>query len=154
MFVFKCKSTSYFCNIFGIKTHVVRELRFATTLLTRFFSSLCHETIMLYKISSGLLLMASWWNDSTSHTSAHPSLLHLFVVFWSNLFCFQLQDVVQTGIEGNEYVTLLSWILNTYPGHELMGSLQLNIDVSKLPPLLSEEMMQKLQDEYLQVWIW
>lgn len=65
-----------------------------------------------------------------------------------------MQDVVQTGIEGNEYVTLLSWILNTYPGHELMGSLQLGIDVSKLPPLLSEETMQKLQDEYLQVTVY
>ena len=63
----------------------------------------------------------------------------------------QLQDVVTNGIEGNEYVTLLSWILNTYPGHELMGSSELNIDVTTLPPLLSKETMQKLQDEYLQV---
>ncbi|XP_073949311.1 exocyst complex component 3-like [Choristoneura fumiferana] len=61
-----------------------------------------------------------------------------------------LQDVVDSGLEGNEYVTLLSWVLNTYPGIELMGSSELNIDVSTLPPLLSEESLQKLQDEYLQ----
>lgn len=48
-------------------------------------------------------------------------------------------------------MTLLSWILNTYSGEELMGSAELNIDVSTLPPLLSNETMQKLQDEYLQV---
>lgn len=63
----------------------------------------------------------------------------------------QLQDIVLSGVEGNEYVTLLSWILNTYPGHELMASEELNIDVTTLPPLLSDEMMNKLQDEYLQV---
>lgn len=62
-----------------------------------------------------------------------------------------MQDVVDSGLEGNEYVTLLSWVLNTYPGTELMGSSELNIDVSTLPPLLSEESLQKLQDEYLQV---
>lgn len=67
------------------------------------------------------------------------------------MLILQLQDVVTNGIEGNEYVTLLSWILNTYPKHELMGSTELNIDVSTLPPLLSKETMQKLQDEYLQV---
>ncbi|KAI8422319.1 hypothetical protein MSG28_006194 [Choristoneura fumiferana] len=39
-----------------------------------------------------------------------------------------LQDVVDSGLEGNEYVTLLSWVLNTYPGIELMGSSELNID--------------------------
>lgn len=59
--------------------------------------------------------------------------------------------MVQSGVEGNEYVTLLSWVLNTYPGHELMGNSELNIDVSTLPQLLSEEIMKKLEDEYLQV---
>lgn len=62
-----------------------------------------------------------------------------------------MQDIVQNGLEGNEYVTLLSWILNTYAGTELMGSPEVAIDVSTLPPLLSDDIMQKLQDEYLQV---
>lgn len=62
-----------------------------------------------------------------------------------------MQDVVQSGLEGNEYVTLLSWILNTYPGVELMNSPEVNIDVSTLPPLLSDEIVQKLEDEYLKV---
>lgn len=64
---------------------------------------------------------------------------------------FQLQDVVLSGLEGNEYVTLLSWVLNTYPGPELMRSPELNIDVATLPPLLSEEVMNKIEEEYLQV---
>ena len=58
---------------------------------------------------------------------------------------------MQSGLEGNEYVTLLSWILNTYPGVELMNSPEVNIDVSTLPPLLSDEIVQKLEDEYLKV---
>ncbi|CAH0406996.1 unnamed protein product [Chilo suppressalis] len=80
----------------------------------------------------------------------HYDIVNKYVNMYHTCLSSSLQDVVQTGIEGNEYVTLLSWILNTYPGDELMGSLQLGIDVSKLPPLLSEEMMQKLQEEYLQ----
>ncbi|CAG9785566.1 unnamed protein product [Diatraea saccharalis] len=80
----------------------------------------------------------------------HYDIVNKYVNMYHTCLSSSLQDVVQNGIEGNEYVTLLSWVLNTYPGDELMGSLQLGIDVSKLPPLLSEEIMQRLQDEYLQ----
>ncbi|CAH2076344.1 unnamed protein product, partial [Iphiclides podalirius] len=80
----------------------------------------------------------------------HYDIVNKYVNMYHTCLSSSLQDLVQNGLEGNEYVTLLSWILNTYPGQELMGSEELNIDVSTLPPLLSEESMQRLQDEYLQ----
>ncbi|KAL4715479.1 hypothetical protein ACJJTC_009105 [Scirpophaga incertulas] len=80
----------------------------------------------------------------------HYDIVNKYVNMYHTCLSTSLHDVVQNGVEGNEYVTLLSWILNTYPGDELMGSLQLGIDVTILPPLLSDEMMQKLENEYLQ----
>ncbi|XP_052756096.1 exocyst complex component 3 [Galleria mellonella] len=80
----------------------------------------------------------------------HYDIVNKYVHMYHTCLSSSLQDIVQNGIEGNEYVTLLSWILNTYPGNELMSSSELNIDVSTLPPLLNDETMQKLQDEYLQ----
>ncbi|XP_050673843.1 exocyst complex component 3 isoform X2 [Leptidea sinapis] len=80
----------------------------------------------------------------------HYDIVNKYVNMYHTCLSSSLQDVVQTGLEGNEYVTLLSWILNTYPGQELMGSPELNIDVSTAPPLLSDEIMNRLQDEYLQ----
>ncbi|XP_073949310.1 exocyst complex component Sec6 [Choristoneura fumiferana] len=80
----------------------------------------------------------------------HYDIVNKYVNMYHTCLSSSLQDVVDSGLEGNEYVTLLSWVLNTYPGIELMGSSELIIDVSTLPPLLSEESLQKLQDEYLQ----
>ncbi|XP_053612364.1 exocyst complex component 3 [Plodia interpunctella] len=80
----------------------------------------------------------------------HYDIVNKYVNMYHTCLSSSLQDVVQSGVEGNEYVTLLSWVLNTYPGHELMGNSELNIDVSTLPQLLSEEIMKKLEDEYLQ----
>ncbi|XP_034827059.1 exocyst complex component 3 [Maniola hyperantus] len=80
----------------------------------------------------------------------HYDIVNKYVNMYHTCLSTSLQEIVQTGLEGNEYVTLLSWILNTYPGPELMGSPKVSVDVSTLPPLLTDEIMQKLQDEYLQ----
>ncbi|CAG9578778.1 unnamed protein product [Danaus chrysippus] len=80
----------------------------------------------------------------------HYDIVNKYVNMYHTCLSSSLQDIVQNGLEGNEYVTLLSWILNTYAGTELMGSPEVAIDVSTLPPLLSDDIMQKLQDEYLQ----
>lgn len=48
-------------------------------------------------------------------------------------------------------MSLLSWILNTYPGVELMQHPELNIDLSGFKPLLSDETLNEMQDQYLQV---
>lgn len=68
-----------------------------------------------------------------------------------NLF-LQLDQLLQRGIEGNEYVTLLSWTINTYPGKELMMNPDLKIDVSEisdLEPLMKPEMLKSLERSYL-----
>ncbi|XP_063362042.1 exocyst complex component 3 [Cydia amplana] len=80
----------------------------------------------------------------------HYDIVNKYVNMYHTCLSSSLQGVVDSGLEGNEYVTLLSWVLNTYPGTELMGSPELNIDVSTLPPLLSEESLQDVCDEYLQ----
>jgi hypothetical protein len=63
----------------------------------------------------------------------------------------QLQEVVQNGLEGNEYVSILSWIMNTYAGPELMQHPELNIDTSSVGPLLNNAVVSSLQQQYLKV---
>lgn len=62
-----------------------------------------------------------------------------------------MQELIGNGLEGNEYVSVLSWILNTYSGLELMNNPELNIDISKFGPLLPESVLVKMQSEYLEV---
>lgn len=80
----------------------------------------------------------------------HYDIVNKYVNMYHNSLSSSICDVIETGLEGNEYVTLLSWIINTYPGTELMGSRELMIDVSVLPPLVSDDIMKKIEDEYLQ----
>ncbi|XP_013185307.1 exocyst complex component 3 isoform X1 [Amyelois transitella] len=80
----------------------------------------------------------------------HYDIVNKYVNMYHTCLSSSLQDIVESGVEGNEYVTLLSWVLNTYPGNELMGNSELNIDVSTLPQLLSEDIMKKLENEYLE----
>jgi len=48
-------------------------------------------------------------------------------------------------------VSLLSWIMNTYTGPELMQHPELNIDTSSLGPLLNNSVTDALQRQYLKV---
>ena len=61
----------------------------------------------------------------------------------------RLMEIISLGLEGQEYVTILSWILVTYPGEELMRSWNLNIDSKTIKPLLSDEDIKNLQQDYL-----
>lgn len=64
----------------------------------------------------------------------------------------QLEQLIQRGIQGNEYVSLLSWIINTYPGKELMLHPDLKIDLSQIEniqPLMKAETLKSLEKEYL-----
>lgn len=57
--------------------------------------------------------------------------------------------MIQRGIEGNEYVSLLSWVLNTYPGKELMANIDLEIDPALIGELVKPEMLVQLENKYL-----
>lgn len=58
---------------------------------------------------------------------------------------------MQAGLEGNEHVSLLSWVMNTYPGNELMLHGDLRVDLSKVGPVLRPERLNQLESEYLRV---
>ena len=55
------------------------------------------------------------------------------------------------GLEGQEYVSLLSWIIQTYPSQELMRDPSLGIPADKIKPLLDNKVIEDLQSQYLQV---
>lgn len=80
----------------------------------------------------------------------HYDIVNKYVRMYHKCLSNSLLDVIQNGLEGNEYVSLLSWILNTYPGPELMQHPDLMVDLTQLEPLLSEDVLETLQDEYLQ----
>lgn len=63
----------------------------------------------------------------------------------------QLEEIIQGGLEGNEYVSLLSWVMNIYPGQELMSHPDLQVDLSSLEPLINERSLKELENEYLKV---
>jgi exocyst complex component 3 len=48
------------------------------------------------------------------------SLEYLFIVF--EQVAERLNSVIEEGLEGQEYVSLLQWVEQTYPGPELMAS--------------------------------
>jgi len=61
----------------------------------------------------------------------------------------RLQDIIEEGLEGQEYVSLLQWVLNTYPGPELMGSSALGLEKNLIPPLLTDADVGRLISSYL-----
>lgn len=62
-----------------------------------------------------------------------------------------MEEIATSGLEGNEYVTVLSWVMNTYPGIELMNHPDLQVDLSMVEPLIKPELLKDLEDKYLKV---
>ena len=61
----------------------------------------------------------------------------------------RLESIIEEGLEGQEYVTVLQWVLTTYPGPDLMGSNSLNLEKNLVPPLLTEAAVTRLIERYL-----
>ena len=76
-------------------------------------------------------------------------IVNKFVKMYHTSLSQHLKDIIANGLEGNEYVSLLAWIMNTYTGPELMQHPELNIDTNEIGPLLSREIVDDLQDQYL-----
>ncbi|XP_063225953.1 exocyst complex component 3 [Bacillus rossius redtenbacheri] len=76
-------------------------------------------------------------------------ILNKFVHMYHTSLSAHLQELIQRGLEGNEFVSLLSWIMNTYSGPELMQHPELNIDTTAVGPLLSASVVEDLQGQYL-----
>jgi len=61
----------------------------------------------------------------------------------------RIHTIISEGLEGQEFVSLLQWVEQTYPGPELMGSPSLGMDKNLIPPLLNPEVVDELMDLYM-----
>jgi len=61
----------------------------------------------------------------------------------------RLESIIEDGLEGQEFVTVLQWVLNTHPGPDLMGSTSLSLEKNLIPELLTESAVNKLIAKYL-----
>lgn len=73
-----------------------------------------------------------------------------FVYMYHSSLSANLEEIISNGLEGNEYVTIISWVTNTYSGVELMKHPELNIDIDKFGPLLKKSIDVELQTKYLE----
>lgn len=76
------------------------------------------------------------------------NIVNKFVWMYHKALSKHIQDMIGQQLEGNEFVTLLQW-LNSYDSPELMKHPSLNIDTKDLGPLLDNNMVEELQNQYL-----
>ncbi|XP_055547922.1 exocyst complex component 3 [Wyeomyia smithii] len=79
----------------------------------------------------------------------HYNILQEYVNMYHNALSKYLEELIQMGLEGNEYVTILSWIMNTYPGRELMQHPDLQIDLTGVGPLVGAPVLKGMEAAYL-----
>lgn len=79
----------------------------------------------------------------------HYNIVNRFVTMYHNSLSKHLEEIISTGLEGNEYVSVLSWVVNTYFGPELMQHPDLTVNTQRLEPLLSRKIINDLQFKYL-----
>lgn len=58
---------------------------------------------------------------------------------------------MQGGLEENEHFSLLSWVIKVYPSSDMMRHDDLHVDLSQYSPLLSPELLRRLEEEYMNV---
>lgn len=74
----------------------------------------------------------------------HWDIINLFVKRYHSSLAKHLEEMIAAGLVANEFVTLLSWVIQTYPGPELLQHSDLSIDPKALGPLLSDATMDQL----------
>ncbi|XP_075231135.1 exocyst complex component Sec6 [Lycorma delicatula] len=79
----------------------------------------------------------------------HYNIVNKFVSMYHSCLSKHLEEIINNGLEGNEYVSMLSWIVNTYSGPELMQHPDLNIETTTVGPLLKVNVITDLQHKYL-----
>ncbi|KAJ8984485.1 hypothetical protein NQ317_006145 [Molorchus minor] len=77
------------------------------------------------------------------------NIIDRYMHMYHNCLSIHLQEIIQNGLEGNEYVTILSWIMKTYKSKELLSHPDLIEHTEKLPSLLPEAVLNRLEGEYL-----
>lgn len=81
----------------------------------------------------------------------HYDILKEYIKMYHNALSNYLESLATNGLEGNEYVSLLSWVMNTYNGTELMGHPDLSIDAKALGPLMRAELLVEMEKRYLEI---
>ena len=74
----------------------------------------------------------------------HWDIVNQFITKYHTSLSKHLEDIIAAGLDGNEFITLLSWVLQTYPGPELLQHPHANIDPNSLSSLLNEDTVEKL----------
>lgn len=80
----------------------------------------------------------------------HYNILEIFLDLYHQALSNRLKEIISLGLQDQEYVTMLNWIIATYPGEDLMSSWTLKIDADLIKPLLDQETITQLQLEYIQ----
>nr|CAG4642395.1 EOG090X03GO [Evadne anonyx] len=76
-------------------------------------------------------------------------IFNQFVQLYHEALSSHLEEVIDARLEANEFVTVLSWVLRTYPGPELLQHKDLRIDPKALGSLLRDETIESLIKSYL-----
>ena len=74
----------------------------------------------------------------------HWNIVDQFYEKYHKSLSKHLEEIVIAGLIGNEFVTLLSWVIQTYPGPELLQHPDICIDPRTLGPLLNSDTVEKL----------
>ena len=65
----------------------------------------------------------------------------------------QMQELASEDLEASEIVSLLTWVLNTYPSTEMLGNVELALEpgsgCQRPGPLLSPVVVSELLDTYM-----
>ncbi|CAL4124849.1 unnamed protein product, partial [Meganyctiphanes norvegica] len=77
-------------------------------------------------------------------------IVNWYVKVYHSFLSKHILCIVEGGLEDNEYVTLLSWVLNTYPSEELMGHPSLDVDVKSLEVLLTTDVLNQQINSYVE----
>lgn len=79
----------------------------------------------------------------------HYQIFEKLVSMYHTSLSRHLEELIQSGLEGNEYVSMMSWCLNTYAGPELLRHPELDVDATALGPLLVARVLADLRRDYL-----
>ncbi|KAL3288425.1 hypothetical protein HHI36_002871 [Cryptolaemus montrouzieri] len=80
------------------------------------------------------------------------NIIHEYIKMYHHCLSAHLQEVIQNGLEGNEYVTVLSWVHKTYFSEELLchhDLIEFTSNLVQNDPLLPKDVITRLQNEYL-----
>lgn len=77
------------------------------------------------------------------------NIVDQYIQMYHKCLSAHLQEIIQNGLEGNEYVTMLSWVMKTYKSKDLLGHPDLIEHTENLPSLLPKAVIDRLETEYL-----